>query len=157
MVAIILNGWAGQLQWFLSSTPLGVTGRTLLISILLPSLFFNKISGRNPRQRIIAANHGGVQNGHDCGNTLDGVVSWLLIVPETCKVYLKDRYPLRQLHMLFEVKSVHTCIPSHRLKRSSHSCPRRVNVGNKNTPSMHHPRRQNVTNSMVGLKRQTNQ
>ena len=38
---------------------------------------------------------------------------------------------------------MHTCIPSR---------PRRVNAGNKNTPSMHHPRRQNVTTSMVGLK-----
>ena len=32
------------------------------------------------------------------------------------------------------------------------SCPRRVNAGNKNTPSLHHPQRQNVTTSMVGLK-----
>ena len=30
--------------------------------------------------------------------------------------------------------------------------PRRVNAGNKNTPSMHHPRRRNVTTLMVGLK-----
>ena len=33
-----------------------------------------------------------------------------------------------------------------------HSCRRRVNAGNKNTPSMHHPRRWNVTTSAVGLK-----
>ena len=45
-----------------------------------------------------------------------------------------------------------TCIPSHRLKRSWHSCPRQLNAGNKNTPTMHHPRRRNVTTSMVGLK-----
>ena len=32
---------------------------------------------------------------------------------------------------------MHTCILSHRLKRSWHSCPRRVHAGNKNTPSMH--------------------
>ena len=32
------------------------------------------------------------------------------------------------------------------------SCPRRVNASNKNTPSMHHSRRGNVTTSMVGLK-----
>ena len=32
------------------------------------------------------------------------------------------------------------------------SCPRRVNAVNKNTPSMHHPRRRNVTTLMVGLK-----
>ena len=47
---------------------------------------------------------------------------------------------------------MHTCIPSHRLKISWHSCPRQVNAGNKNTPSMHHPRRQTVTTSMFGLK-----
>ena len=29
----------------------------------------------------------------------------------------------------------------------------RVNAGNKNTPSMHHPRRQNVTTLIVGLKK----
>ena len=34
-----------------------------------------------------------------------------------------------------EVQSVHTRIPSHGLKRSWHSCPRRVNAGNKNTPA----------------------
>ena len=28
--------------------------------------------------------------------------------------------------------------------------PRRVNAGNKNTPSTHHPRRRNVTTLMVG-------
>ena len=50
-----------------------------------------------------------------------------------------------------EVESVHTCIPSHWLKRSWHSCPRQVNAGNKNTSSMHHRWRQNVTTSMVGL------
>ena len=31
-------------------------------------------------------------------------------------------------------------------------CPRRVNASNKNTSSMHHPRRRNVTTSVVGLK-----
>ena len=31
------------------------------------------------------------------------------------------------------------------------SCPRRVNADNKNTPSMHQPRRRNVATSMVGL------
>ena len=45
-----------------------------------------------------------------------------------------------------------TCISSHGLKRSWRSCPRRVNAGNKNTPSTHHPRRWNVTTLMVGLK-----
>ena len=40
---------------------------------------------------------------------------------------------------------MHTCVPSHRLKRSWHSCPRWVNASNKNTPSMHHPQRWNVT------------
>ena len=39
-----------------------------------------------------------------------------------------------------------------RLKGSWRSCPRRVNASNKNTPSTHHPRRQNVPNSMVGLE-----
>ena len=48
-----------------------------------------------------------------------------------------------------------TCIPSHRLKRSWHSCPRRVDASNKNIPSMHHPQGQNVTTSMVGLKKKT--
>ena len=47
---------------------------------------------------------------------------------------------------------MHTCISSHGLKRSWRSCPRRVNAGNKNTPSTHHPRRRNVTTLMVGLK-----
>ena len=44
------------------------------------------------------------------------------------------------------------CIPSHRLKRLWHSCLKWVNAGNKNTPSMHHPRRRNVATSVVGLK-----
>ena len=47
---------------------------------------------------------------------------------------------------------MYTCIPLHRLKRSWHSCPRWVNAGNKNTPRMHLPQRQNVTTSMVGLR-----
>ena len=47
---------------------------------------------------------------------------------------------------------MHTCIPLHTLKRSWHSCPWWMNAGNKNTPSMHHPRRQNATTSMVWLK-----
>ena len=47
---------------------------------------------------------------------------------------------------------MHTCISLHGLKRSWCSCPRRVNAGNKNTPSTHHPRRRNVTTLMVGLK-----
>ena len=47
---------------------------------------------------------------------------------------------------------MHTCIPSQGLKRSWHSCPRQVTAGNKNTPSMHHPQRRNVTIAMVGLK-----
>ena len=47
---------------------------------------------------------------------------------------------------------MHTCISSHGLKRSWRSCPRRVNAGNKNTLSTHHPRRRNVTTLMVGLK-----
>ena len=34
---------------------------------------------------------------------------------------------------------MHTYIPLHRLKRSWCSCPRQVNAGNKNTPSMHRP------------------
>ena len=34
----------------------------------------------------------------------------------------------------------------------SDSCTRWVNAGNKNTPSMHHPQRQNVTTSIAGLK-----
>ena len=47
---------------------------------------------------------------------------------------------------------MHTCISSHGLKRSWRSCARRVNAGNKHTPSTHHPRRRNVTTLMVGLK-----
>ena len=47
---------------------------------------------------------------------------------------------------------MHTCIPSHELKRSWHSCLRRVNASNENTPIMHHPWRRNMTTSMVGLK-----
>ena len=50
---------------------------------------------------------------------------------------------------------MHTCISSHGLKRSWCSCPRRVNAGNKNTPSTHHPWRRNVTTLMVGLKSKT--
>ena len=51
---------------------------------------------------------------------------------------------------------MHTCIPWHGLKRSWQSCPGRVNAGNKNALSMHHPRRRKVTTSMVGLKKQAN-
>ena len=47
---------------------------------------------------------------------------------------------------------MYTCIPSHGLKRSWRSCPARVNAGNKNTPSTHHPQRRKVTTSVVGLK-----
>ena len=47
---------------------------------------------------------------------------------------------------------MHTWISSHRFKRSWHSYNRWVNAGNKNTPSMHHPWRWNVTTSVVGLK-----
>ena len=50
---------------------------------------------------------------------------------------------------------MHTCISSHGLKRSWRSCPRRVNAGNKNTLSTHHPRRRNVTTLMVGLKKRS--
>ena len=50
---------------------------------------------------------------------------------------------------------MHTCISSHGLKRSRRTCPRRVNAGNKNTPSTHHPRRRNVTTLMVGLKKRS--
>ena len=48
---------------------------------------------------------------------------------------------------------MHSSILSQGLKRSWHSCPERVNAGYKNTPSMHHPRRRNVTSSMVGLRK----
>ena len=51
---------------------------------------------------------------------------------------------------------MHTCILSHGLKRSWHLCPKRVNAGNKNTPSMHYPRRRSVTTSMVGFKKKGN-
>ena len=50
---------------------------------------------------------------------------------------------------------MHTCISSHGLKRSRRSCPRRVNAGNKNTPSTHHPRRRNMATLMVGLKKRS--
>ena len=50
---------------------------------------------------------------------------------------------------------MHTCIPSHGLKRSWHSYPRPVNICNKNTPSMHHPWVWNVTTSAVGLEKVT--
>ena len=46
---------------------------------------------------------------------------------------------------------MHTCILSHRLTRSWRLCPRRVNAGNKITPSMHHPQSWNVTTSVVGF------
>ena len=51
-----------------------------------------------------------------------------------------------------KVQSVHTCIPSHGLKRPWHLCPWRVNIGNKNILSMHDPQKWNVTTSMAGLK-----
>ena len=38
------------------------------------------------------------------------------------------------------------------IKRFWHSCPRRVNASNKNTTSIQHPWRWNVTTSVVGLK-----
>ena len=47
---------------------------------------------------------------------------------------------------------MYACSSSHGLKRSWRSCPRRVNAGNKNTPSTHHPRRRNVTTLMVIAK-----
>ena len=56
------------------------------------------------------------------------------------------------MRVLTEVQSVHTRIPSPGPKRSWRSYPRRVIAGNKNTPSMQHPRRRNVTTAMVGLK-----
>ena len=49
--------------------------------------------------------------------------------------------------------SLCTRVPAHQLKRSWHSCPRCMNPDNKNTASMYHSRRQNVTTSMVGLKK----
>ena len=60
---------------------------------------------------------------------------------------------LFRIRVQTEVYSVHTCIQSQGLKRPWHSCPRWVNAGNKNTPSIHHPRKRNVTTSMVGLKK----
>ena len=33
------------------------------------------------------------------------------------------------------------------------TCARRMHADNKNTPSMHHPRRRNVTTSLAGLKK----
>ena len=47
--------------------------------------------------------------------------------------------------------SLQTCIPSHIVKKSWHSCPRQVDAGNKNTPSMRRPKRRNMTTSVVGL------
>ena len=47
---------------------------------------------------------------------------------------------------------MNTCTPLHILRRSLHSCPRRVSAGNKNTPCRHNPRRRNVATSMLGLK-----
>ena len=38
-------------------------------------------------------------------------------------------------------------------QRSWHSCPWRMDAGNKNTPSIRHPRRWNVTTSMAGLEK----
>ena len=46
---------------------------------------------------------------------------------------------------------MHTCIPSHRLKRSWNSYPTRVNGSNKKNPA-HTFHRRNVTTSEVGLK-----
>ena len=48
-----------------------------------------------------------------------------------------------------------TCILLHRLRRSWHSCSWWVSTGNKNTPSIHHPQRRNVTTPMAGLKKVT--
>ena len=44
------------------------------------------------------------------------------------------------------------CAPMHSIPQTQTilTCPRRANVSNKNTPSMHHPQRQNMTTSMVG-------
>ena len=58
-----------------------------------------------------------------------------------------DSIPLKT-----EVQSEHICILLHELKQSRRSCPRRVNASSKTTPSMYHPRRRNVTTSMVGLR-----
>ena len=53
---------------------------------------------------------------------------------------------------------MHTCILLHGLKRSWHSSHRVLDGWipcNKNTPSMHHPQRWNVTTSVFGLKQKT--
>ena len=38
------------------------------------------------------------------------------------------------------------------ISKKTLSDERRVNAGNKNTLSIHHPRRRNVTTSMIGIK-----
>ena len=43
-------------------------------------------------------------------------------------------------------------IAGERKKKKKKKCPEWVNASNKKTPSMHHPRRRNVTTLMVGLK-----
>ena len=46
---------------------------------------------------------------------------------------------LFRLRVKTKVQSVQGCIPSHRLNRYWHPCPRQANTANKNTPSIHHP------------------
>ena len=48
---------------------------------------------------------------------------------------------------------MYTCISLHKLKRSWHSRLRWVNAGNKNTHSMHHAQRWNVTTSKAGWQK----
>ena len=44
------------------------------------------------------------------------------------------------------------CAHVHSIARTRTDCPRQVIAGNKNTPSMHHPPRRNVTTSVAGFK-----
>ena len=70
--------------------------------------------------------------------------------------WVLNPFPKNSLGWEYKPRSslcTHALHHTHTLKRSWHSCPRWVNAGNKNAPSMHLPWRWNVTISMVGFKK----
>ena len=63
-----------------------------------------------------------------------------------------DSFPLK---ILLDESVNRGLVAAHLHFKRWHSWSRRVNAGNKNTPSMHHSRRRNVTTSIVGLKKRS--
>ena len=72
--------------------------------------------------------------------------------PSLCRCFLSPQWPVHRRKMVVWVLLSRVLNPGLVCAISWHSCPRLVYISNKNTPSMHHPGRWNVTTSMVGLK-----